>query len=121
MHWMREMAENVTVQTIFDWALRIATGLFLGAASWILQEFSDDLEQVTVVSNENTAAIREIQSNRYTVQDAYKSQQATADQLAEIRSAISEMERRIPTRAEFQSWLDLVKDLREEIRRRPVP
>lgn len=111
-----DMTENISAQTLADWALRIATGLFLAAGTWILNGFSEDMVRVQQTSTHNATEIKALKANSYTVRDAMQSREAVQLQLSDIREALTAMERRLPTRTEFEAMNTLVRDLREDLR-----
>lgn len=106
------MAFDKNFQTIVDWAIRIILPLLLGAIGWVTAEISD----VRDVATDNNKRLSVIESNRYTTADAMREQSQLWDRLDGIKTSISELERRMPTRSEFDAMQSLIKSLREDLR-----
>ena len=113
-----KMALDKSWQTVIDWILRIGTPVLLGLSGWILGHLSDELHAVQAASVENTAAIREMRAAEFDMADAMASEKRHHAELAAIRNVIIEMERRLPTRTEFDGLSDSIQDLRQELRER---
>lgn len=106
------MAFDKNFQTVVDWSIRVMSPIVLGFLGWMVAEMADIQDHAV----KNTERLVAIESNRYTTSDALRDQQKLWDRLDGIKIGINDLERRLPTRAEFDATNELIKALREDVR-----
>lgn len=106
------MAFDKNFQTIVDWSIRILSPILLGMVGWVVSELGAINKNVS----RNSERLVAIESNRYTTANALQDQQTLWDRLDGIKGSIAELERRIPTRTEFEAMSALIHSLRDDVR-----
>lgn len=98
---------------IADWSIRIVAPFALA----FLGMLTSQLNNAASVALENRERITAIEANRYTQQDAYNDRGRLWEQLDEIKSSITDLERRMPSRQEMDTLNESIRDLRMELRK----
>lgn len=114
-----EMAHDVFTppwKSVVDWILRLGTPVVLGLSGFIIGDVTKELDQVQKASAENTVFIKEMKAVEYNINDAMRTQQKTYEQVDQLKRMVGDLERRIPTRTEFESLIISIRDLREDVR-----
>lgn len=92
-------------QNFIDWSLRIFFPILLGVGGWVLAS-----------TTENSAKIREMDRVAFTIEDQIDAEKRHYEAIHALQKSINEMERRIPSRQEFDSLSNSIRDLKDEIR-----
>lgn len=102
-------------KAVLDWVFRVVFPITLAVASWFSSYCVGQINALSKMTHANAAKLQELDRVVVTTDDQRVVDARHYEAMTSLRTAIHDLERRMPSRQEFESLTVTIRELKNEI------